>query len=181
MSQPSDSTAVRTAGFVLCVIGVVTALVAMAWNRMGSYPAEESLVEISGTVVLAEHREVPTRTAIEKWDVVEVESEGKPVRWVFPEHGVVFDTALETLAVGEPVRARAQAAPERLRWSEVPVRVIWSLGSDSGVVVRHEDSVQVLYDTRSQSPMAGWLVLGVGIALVLVSRIRLGQELHTES
>lgn len=181
MSQPSDSSAVRTAGLVLCAIGVVTAAVAMVWNQMGVYPAEESLVAVSGSVVLAEHREVPTRTAIEKWDVIEVETEEGPARWVFPEHGAVFDTALESLEVGARVRASAQPVPERLRWSEVPVRVIWTLSRESSEIVRREDSVGVLDASRHQSPVAGWMVVGAGIALVLVSRIRFDQELHTES
>lgn len=176
MSESSDSTAVRTAGLVLSAIGAVAWLATFGWNSMGDYPDEATLVSLSGTVQLAEVRDVSTRTSLKRWDVIEVVSTGESAdakeRWVFPENAAVFDSAVTQLEAGDKVTVRAKPTPELLRWSEEPVRIVWSLSKDGNEVVSYEQIVEVLDAARYQSPVAGLMVIAVGIAIVLASRIR---------
>ena len=87
---------------------------------------------------------------------------------------------VSALEVGARVSGRAQAKPERLRWSDMPVRVIWSLSGDvSGAdveLVSYADVVAVEEASRYQSPAVGWMMIALGMALVFASRLKLGAK-----
>ena len=183
MSQQNDSNTVRTAGMVLLGIGILAWATTFGWNAMGDHPDEGDLVSISGIVEHAEVREISTRTSIKYWDVIDVVpaqgGAGATERWVFPEHSTLFDQAIEELAVGDAVSARVRVEPELLRWSDEPVRIVWALAKRDREVVSYAEVVGVLAAARYQSPTAGLMVAGVGIALMLASRIRFHQVPHT--
>ena len=180
MSQASDSAVVRTAGIVLVLIGCLTFGAVALWNGMGDYPPEATLVRVSGDVVLGQLMEISTRTAIEKWAIVDVDVDGENQRWVFPGQTPVLAEIVSALEVGARVSGRAQAKPERLRWSDMPVRVIWSLSGDvSGAdveLVSYAGVVAVEEASRYQSPAVGWMMIALGMALVFASRLKLGAK-----
>lgn len=199
MSRTSDSAAVRTAGIVFCLIGCVSFGVVAVWNGMVDYPEESSLERVSGVVVHGRLKEISTRTSIEKWIVIDVRvgagtdadaraegdaeatnggTNGRDERWVFPSQTREWAQVVTALGVGAQVSARAWSDPERLRWSEVPVRVIWSLSrTQAGAdveLVSLEEVIAVERASRYQSPVIGWTMIGLGIALILGSRLRVG-------
>ena len=186
MAGTNDAKVVRTAGLVLCLIGCLTLVGIAGWNASGGYPSRDSLGRVSGTVVTAEVKVISTRTAIEKWVVIDVvadpdpaansdrRSSGQSERWIFPGHGRVLADAVAALEVGSKVSGGSMEDFQRLRWSDEPVRVIWSLSSDARELVSFADVIAVEAASRNQSPRIGLLVIGLGIALILGSRIRVG-------
>ena len=183
-SEPRDSTTVRSAGLVLCAIGVVSWFASLGWNAMGDYPEADALETVSGLVEIAEVREIRTRTSIKRWDVVEVVSAlgggGVRSRWVFPANVPLFDDAVMKLGVGDHVTARVRPEPENLRWSQEPVRIVWSLSNVEGEMVGYDEIIRVLDEARYQSPAAALMVISAGVALVLVSRIQFHRAPHSQ-
>jgi hypothetical protein len=181
MARNRDSHAVRTSGMVLCLIGVLTLGAVQLWNSAGDYPPEATLQRVRGTVVLGQLMTIPTRTAIERWVVVDVDSEGQDTRWVFPGQTSDWGETVSALEVGSVVNARAQLKPERLRWSDMPVTVIWSLSMDAvdapgshADLISYAEVIAAERASRYQSPIVGWLMIGIGGAVMLGSRLRLG-------
>jgi hypothetical protein len=178
MSSANDSTVIRAGGIVLCLIGCVTLGAVALWNEAGEYPPEATLERVTGTVVLGQLMSISTRTSIEKWVVIDVDSEGKDTRWVFPAQTPAWAEIADALEVGATVSARAQVEPERLRWSDMPVRVIWSLFTEApgagAVLVSYAEVVAVEEAKRFQSPIVGWLMIALGGVLVAGSRMRAG-------
>lgn len=194
MADTSDANTVRTAGVVLCLIGCLALVAISGWNIYGEFPAPDSLERVSGSVVLGEVKTISTRTSIEKWVVIDVtldaapdltpdagseansagRSDGGSERWIFPGHARVLADAVASLRVGSRVSGGASVDFQRLRWSDDPVRVIWSLSSDGSELVSYADVVGVEQASRYQSPTAGLLVIGLGAVLILGSRLSLG-------
>ena len=180
MNRSNDRAVVRTAGIVLAAIGCLTLAAVALWNGMSDYPPEATLVRVTGDVVLGQLMQISTRTSIEKWAVVDVDADGENQRWVFPGQTPALAEIVSALEVGARVSGRAQAEPERLRWSDMPVRVIWSLSGDaSGAdveLVSYAEVVAVEEASRYQSPAVGWLMIAFGGLLVLASRLHLGAK-----
>lgn len=195
MSRVKDSIVVRTSGIVLCVIGCVTFGVVELWNRSGDYPPEAILERVSGTVVLGQLRTITTRTSMEKWVVIDLYSDQKKdhedERWVLPRHTPEWVEVVSSLEAGVKVSGRALAAPERLRWSDMPVRVIWSLSREGASeepgadveLVTYAEVIAVEEALRHQSPIVGWMMIALGGALLLGSRLGVGagRDLPTAS
>ncbi|MFT5694339.1 MAG: hypothetical protein ACI9QQ_000313 [Myxococcota bacterium] len=170
-----DRGVVRTAGTVLCTIGLVSVLIIFVWNGRGTYPAFDTLEPVAATVVVGDAMIIPTRTAIERWDVVDVtypDRDDEKDRWVFPGHGVKLDAAVLAVKPGDRIDAVASPKPEQLRWSDVPVRVIWSLRVGGRELVTYDDVVANLEAARYQSPLISLSMMGIGALLVLGSRIK---------
>jgi hypothetical protein len=176
MVEPNDADAIRTSGIVLSAIGCLAMIVITGWNALAEYPALDSLVRVSGTVVSAEVKTVSTRTSVEKWIVIDVDSNAaadRPrERWVFPRHVGFLADEVTALQVGAKVSGGALSEPKRLRWSDDPVRVIWSLSDDARELVSYAQVVEVEKAAQYQSPMAGLVMIGLGVFLILSSRMR---------
>lgn len=183
MTGDSDITVVRTAGLVLLWIGALGVALALAWNARGERPAPDDLVSIRGRVVAHEVKTISSRTSIDKWVVIDVAQAGEPQRWVFPEFARSLADALAQIPVGAEVGARAVADPQRLRWNETPVRIIWSLSVGERELVGYDQVAQVFDASRRQSPAAGWITMALGALLWGASRWggRRGQGLQTSS
>ncbi len=177
MADTSDAGAIRTSGIVLSAIGCLAMVIITGWNALAEYPSLDSLVQISGTVVSGEVKTVSTRTSIEKWIVIDVDSDAAAdrasERWVFPRYAEFLAAPVTALLVGAKVRARASSEPKRLRWNKDPVRVIWSLSGDARELVSYDEVVEVEVAAQYQSPMAGLIMVGLGVFLILGSRMRL--------
>jgi hypothetical protein len=93
----------------------------------------------------------------------------------------LFDDAVMKLGVGDHVTARVRPGPENLRWSEEPVRIVWSLSNVEGEMVGYDEIVRVLDEARYQSPTAALMVISAGVALALVSRIQFHTAPHPQS
>jgi hypothetical protein len=176
MAEPSDANVIRTAGIVLSAIGCLAMAIITGWNALTVFPSLDSLARVSGTVVSREVKTVATRTSIEKWIVIDVDSDAtagrEPERWVFPRHAGFLADQVIALKVGTQVSGRASSTPERLRWSEEPVRVIWSLSDESRELVSHAQVVGLERAASHLSPVVGLIMIGLGVFLILGSRMR---------
>jgi hypothetical protein len=172
----SDAGAIRMAGIVLSAIGCLAMIIITGWNALTDYPALDSLVSISGTVRSAGVETVSTRTAVEKWIVINVDpGSGSALteeRWIFPRHSELVADQVTSLQVGTKVSGLAIPEPQRLRWSDDPVRVIWSLSDEVRELVSYDNVVGVELAAQHQSPLAGLILLGLGVFIVISSRMR---------
>jgi len=177
MAEPNDSDAIRMAGIVLSAVGCLAMVIITGWNALTDYPSLDSLAPVSGTVMLAEVRTISTRTSMEKWIVIDVEPDAKDTqsieRWVFPQHTEFLAERVIALPVGAKVSGQASTEPQRLRWSEDPVRVIWSLSTGNRLLASYDQIVELEKAAHYQSPVAGLIMIGLGVFLILGSRMRL--------
>lgn len=167
-----DHTVVRTAGVVLAVIGVITVAISLAWNAIGDRPLRSELVELEGEVVDRGLITVPTRTSIERWLAVDVANEGEAVRWVFPKYGEALEARLEAVEIGGRVTGSLLEEEKLLRWHDEPVRVAWEVVQDGVAKVSFADVDRAVQDDRYQSPLAGFMTIGLGLLLIGGSTLR---------
>jgi hypothetical protein len=165
-----ESILLRHLSLAFCVVGAIAALAAGIWNRSGSFPVADGLTQSHAELVEVRVQPYRSKTAIAKFVVVDVLSQGKPEIWVLPSFSQNYLNLIGDLDPGGSVTGGLLPEERLARWTDDPIRVLWSLEYEGEDRLPYALVLETERAKRRFSPVVGAMVLGLGVVLGLVSR-----------
>lgn len=180
-SRSDHDSALRHAGIVVMVLGVLVGVGAIVWNQTISFPERSDLEIVEGRLERIHLESFRSRTAATRWFVfdVMVESDGGEVldHWLLPDFSVRFEEPLVTLEAGDEIRGWVEPEQKKVRGSEYPVKVLWILERDGVEVVPYALVAEVEQEAWHQPPLIGLLMCLIGLGLITLDK-RMRAALH---